>query len=206
MPGRSTGCARSSRRARERTRPAAGLLREAGPLVARIVETEAYGEDDPGSHAFAGRKTRRNATMFGPPGHLYVYFTYGMHWCANVVTGASGEGSAVLLRAAIPLRGLAAMAAARGRRDPRDLCSGPAKLAQAFGVTGDLDGADVVRGPVRITAGFPVEPGDVRTGPRIGLSRGTDIPWRFSVAAPAAGAPKARARRRAPSVRAQGPC
>lgn len=117
--------------------------------------------------------------MFGAPGHLYVYFTYGMHWCVNVVTGTAGEGSAVLLRAAIPLEGLEAMAFARGRSDPRELCSGPAKLAQAFGIDGGLDGADVVRGPVRIATGAPVAPGDVRTGPRVGLSRGTDIPWRF---------------------------
>lgn len=150
-----------------------------GPLVARIVETEAYGEDDPGSHAFGGRRTRRNATMFGPPGRWYVYFTYGMHWCVNVVTGRPEEGSAVLLRAAIPSEGLDRMAAARGRSDPRELCSGPAKLAQAFGMDGALDGTDVVRGPVRIAAGVPVDPATVRTGPRIGLSRGTEIPWRF---------------------------
>lgn len=161
----------------------------AGRLVARVVETEAYGEDDPGSHAFGGRMTRRNATMFGPPGHLYVYFTYGMHWCVNVVTGRPGEGSAVLLRAAIPLEGLDAMAAARGKDDPRALCSGPAKLAQAFRIDGALDGEDVTRGPVRIAAGVPVAPRDVRTGPRIGLTRGTEIPWRFLAIGPAVNDP-----------------
>lgn len=152
-----------------------------GRLVARIIETEAYAEDDPGSHAFGGRRTERNATMFGPPGHLYVYFTYGMHWCMNVVTGDLGEGSAVLLRAAIPLEGIGLMSAARGRSRLGDLCSGPAKLTQAFGIDGTFDGADVVRGPVRIRTGVPVDPGSVRTGPRIGLSRGTETPWRFFV-------------------------
>ncbi|MFM8944324.1 MAG: DNA-3-methyladenine glycosylase [Actinomycetota bacterium] len=157
-------------------------LTAAGPrgtrLVARIVETEAYGPHDPASHAFRGR-TRRNASMFGPPGRLYVYFTYGMHWCANVVTGREGEGSAVLLRAAVPLEGLAVMARRRGRDAPRDLCSGPAKLTQAFGIDGSLDGEDLLRVTVRIAAGTPAPRGAVRRGPRIGISRATDVPWRF---------------------------
>src|SRR5437879_11364025 len=114
-----------------------------GALVARIVEVEAYcGVEDPGSHAFRG-PTRRNATMFGPPGGLYVYFTYGMHWCANAVCGDVDEGVAVLLRAAEPLRALDVM---RRRRGPaairdRDLCSGPAKLCQALGLDRAYDGA-----------------------------------------------------------------
>ena len=149
-----------------------------GFLVARIVETEAYGPRDPASHAFRG-PTARNASMFGPPGHLYVYFTYGMHWCVNVVTGRPGEGSAVLLRGAIPLRGQEVMARRRGRDRERDLCSGPAKLAQAFGIDGGLDGADVVRGPVRLQTGVAPPPRAVLRGPRIGISRARDVPWRF---------------------------
>ena len=112
----------------------------------RIVEVEAYrGADDPGSHGFRG-PTRRTAVMFGPAGHLYVYFTYGMHWCANAVAGADGVAAAVLLRALTPLQGLDAMYEARGRaaRRDRDLCSGPAKLTQALGIDGALDGADLV--------------------------------------------------------------
>ena len=152
----------------------------------RIVEVEAYrGADDPGSHGFRGRTTR-NATMFGPPGHLYVYFTYGMHWCANVVAETDGAAAAVLLRALTPLKGLDTMYAARGpaaRRD-RDLCSGPAKLTQALGIDGHLDGADLVSGDRGVTIvddGQPPPP-DPAVTTRVGLSNGTDLPWRFCVA------------------------
>ena len=151
----------------------------------RIVEVEAYrGADDPGSHGFRGR-TKRNATMFDPPGRLYVYFTYGMHWCANVVAETDGVAAAVLLRALTPLEGLDAMYAARGpaaRRD-RDLCSGPAKLTQALGIDGTLDGADLVtadRGVTVFDDGRP-PPSTVAVTPRIGLTNGTDLPWRFHV-------------------------
>lgn len=151
-------------------------------LAARIVEVEAYAPDDPASHSFRG-PTERNRTMFGPPGYLYVYFTYGMHHCMNVVTGRSGEGAAVLLRAAEPLEGLAGMAARRGVSDPRLLCSGPARLAQAFGVTREHDGADLVRGPeLRILEGEPVPPARVSVTTRIGINHGTERPWRFLVA------------------------
>ncbi|MXY11684.1 MAG: DNA-3-methyladenine glycosylase [Acidimicrobiaceae bacterium] len=151
----------------------------------RIVEVEAYrGADDPGSHGFRG-KTRRNATMFGPPGHLYVYFTYGMHWCANVVAETDGVAAAVLLRALTPLDGLDAMYAARGpaaRRD-RDLCSGPAKLTQALGIDGALDGANLVTADRDVTIvddGRPPPQEPVVTT-RIGLTSGSDLPWRFHV-------------------------
>ena len=112
---------------------------------ARIVEIEAYcGDFDEAAHTFNG-KTARNATMFGPPGHLYVYFTYGMHWCANAVCGEENEGVGVLLRAAQPLTGLACMRALRARaRSDHDLCSGPAKLCQAFGITRADDGTDLL--------------------------------------------------------------
>ena len=152
----------------------------------RIVEVEAYrGADDPGSHGFRGM-TRRNATMFGPPGHLYVYFTYGMHWCANVVAETDGVAAAVLLRALTPLEGLEAMYAARrpaARRD-RDLCSGPAKLTQALGIDGDLNGADLVTGDHGVTIvndGQPPLP-DPAVTTRIGLTDGADLPWRFCIA------------------------
>ena len=151
----------------------------------RIVEVEAYrGADDPGSHGFRG-KTKRNAAMFGPPGRLYVYFTYGMHWCANVVAETDGVASAVLLRALTPLEGVDAMYAARGpvaRRD-RDLCSGPAKLTQALGIDGAFDGADLVTGDRGVTIvddGQPPPPDPVVTT-RFGLTNGADLPWRFHV-------------------------
>ncbi len=152
-----------------------GILRRA-----RIVETEAYGPDDPASHAFGG-ETRRNRVMFGPSGHLYVYFTYGMHWCMNVVTGEAREGSAVLLRAAEPLAGLDAMRRARRTTRDRDLCRGPARLAQAFGVDGSFDGADLCRGTLLwVSARTPPPRRSIVSGPRIGVTRGVDLPWRFS--------------------------
>jgi DNA-3-methyladenine glycosylase len=157
---------------------------QAGRLVARIVEVEAYcGSDDPGSHAYRG-PTRRNATMFGPPGHLYVYFTYGMHWCANVVAHRDDDASAVLLRAAAPLEGLAVMHLWRPKaRRERDLCSGPAKLAQALGITGDHDGDDLVRGPIRILDDGMPPPRRPGVSRRVGLSpgRGDEHPWRWFV-------------------------
>lgn len=152
--------------------------------AARIVEVEAYrGIDDPGSHAYRGR-TGRNATMFGPPGHLYVYFVYGMHWCANAVCGDDGEAMAVLLRAAAPLSGLEAM---RARRAPawrdRDLCSGPAKLCQAFGLDGTHDGADLVAscGGVCIVADGTAPPRQPGRSARVGLSDGADLALRWFV-------------------------
>ena len=150
----------------------------------RIVEVEAYrGEDDPGSHGFRG-PTKRNATMFGPPGHLYVYFTYGMHWCANVVAETDGVAAAVLLRALTPLEGLEAMYAARGpaARTERDLCSGPAKLTQALGIDGALDGADLVSGDRGVTIVDDDQPPPTpAVTTRIGLTRGAELPWRFYI-------------------------
>jgi DNA-3-methyladenine glycosylase len=150
-------------------------------LVARIVESEAYQQDDPASHSFAGR-TARNEVMFGPAGFLYVYFTYGMHFCMNAVTGRPGEGSAVLLRAAEPLAGLGSMAVRRGTSAPRLLCSGPARLAQAFGVARPLNGADLVGGgELWVSAGHRVTDDRVGIGPRVGVRRAPDVPWRFWV-------------------------
>ena len=156
-----------------------------GERVGRIVEVEAYaGAADPASHAFRGR-TVRNATMFGPPGHLYVYFTYGMHFCANVVCGLDGEASAVLLRGLTPVAGLDEMRAARGpaaRRD-RDLCSGPGKLCQALGLDRSFDGADLVTGDrgVRVVDDGTPPPERPGASGRIGLSVAADVPWRFYV-------------------------
>jgi DNA-3-methyladenine glycosylase len=153
-------------------------------VAARLVEVEAYcGADDPGSHSFRG-PTARNAAMFGPPGHLYVYFTYGMHWCANAVCGPGPVPHAVLLRAGAPVAGLHVMRARRpaARRD-RELCSGPARLAQAFGIDRALDGADLVRGAVRIVDDGTAPPRRPGVSTRIGLSigRGEDLAWRYTV-------------------------
>jgi len=151
---------------------------------ARIVETEAYcGAFDAAAHTYRGR-TARNAVMFGQPGLLYVYFTYGMHWCCNAVCGEEGEGVAVLLRAAEPLAGLEPMRAARpaAKRD-RDLCSGPARLCQAFGIDRRQDGIDLVTG----AGGFGIvddgvaPPPDPVVGPRIGIRHAADEPWRWHV-------------------------
>jgi DNA-3-methyladenine glycosylase len=143
---------------------------------ARIVEVEAYGPNDPASHAFRG-ETPRNAVMFGPPGHLYVYFTYGMHHCMNVVTGGTAEGSAVLLRAAEPLQGVEEMALRRGRERLLDLCSGPGRLAQALAVDRRHDGIDLVAGgDVWLEAGSRTEP--IAIGNRVGVHE-TDRRWRY---------------------------
>jgi DNA-3-methyladenine glycosylase len=153
-------------------------------IAARIVEAEAYcGSEDPGSHAYRGM-TRRNATMFGPPGHLYVYFTYGMHWCANVVGHADGDASAVLLRAAAPVAGLDAMRARRVRAgSDRELCAGPARLCQAFGLTREHDGVDLTRGEVRIVDDGVPPPAAPLVTPRVGLrpGEGDESAFRFVV-------------------------
>lgn len=155
-----------------------------GERAGRIVEVEAYrGALDPASHAFGG-ETPRTATMFGPPGGLYVYFTYGMHFCANIVGAEEGVAGAVLLRALAPLRGLEQMRLARpaARRD-RDLCSGPAKLCQALGIDRSFDGADLVtadRGVAIVDVGVP-PPADPGVSSRIGITAGADSPWRWFV-------------------------
>jgi DNA-3-methyladenine glycosylase len=156
-----------------------------GPIAGRIVEAEAYlgAGIDPGSHAFRG-PGKRNATMFGPPGRLYVYFTYGMHWCGNVVCNPSGGGGAVLMRALAPLDGLDAMWSRRPKaRRERDLCSGPARLCQALGLTGDLDGTDLAAGPVVLLDDGTPPPAEPGNSVRIGLSpgKGDESPWRWWV-------------------------
>ena len=141
-----------------------------------IVETEAYADDDPASHSFRGR-TRRNASMFGPPGRLYVYRSYGIHWCANVVCREEGVGAAVLLRALEPTLGLDEMRARRGVDDVRLLCSGPGRLTHALGLTGDHDGLPLDRPPFRLLE--PFEAIDVTAAPRVGLTQAGDLPWRY---------------------------
>jgi DNA-3-methyladenine glycosylase len=152
--------------------------------MGRIVEVEAYrGSDDPASHAYRGR-TPRTATMFGRPGHLYVYFTYGMHFCANVVCMPEGSAEAVLLRALAPVRGLDAMRAARpGARTDQDLTSGPAKLCQAMGITRDADGADLVtgRGGIRLMDDGVAPPGAPGVSGRVGIRHAKEQPWRWWV-------------------------
>ncbi len=159
-------------------------LPDGAVLRARIVETEAYDQDDPASHAYRGR-TPRVRVMFGPPGHLYVYFTYGMHHCMNVVTGPDGTASAVLLRAAQPLEGMERMSIRRRTDRVRDLCRGPARLAQAFDVDRRLDGADLVRGrEIWIERDPAAGAASIRCGPRVGIRVGTDLPWRFWIDGP----------------------
>ncbi len=156
----------------------------AGGVTVRLTEVEAYaGEADPGSHAFRGR-TPRTEVMFGPAGHAYVYFTYGMHWCTNVVTGVDGEASAVLLRAGEVVDGLDAALARRPGVRERDLCRGPARLCKALGIAGEHSGVDLLEeaSPVRLRPGAPVDPALVRTGPRVGVAGdGAAAPWRFWV-------------------------
>ncbi|GAB2623699.1 DNA-3-methyladenine glycosylase [Streptomyces capparidis] len=165
-----------------------------GPIELRLTEVEAYdGERDPGSHAFRGR-TARNAAMFGPPGHVYVYFTYGMWYCMNLVCGPEGRASAVLLRAGEVVRGADLARANRPRaRTDRELAKGPARLATALAVDRDLYGADAcpdgdpdvvtAHTPFRVLAGIPPRSDHVLTGPRTGLSgEGAATPWRFWIA------------------------
>lgn len=149
-----------------------------GTTAGRIVEVEAYcGQDDPGSHGFR-RRTARNAVMFGPPGFLYVYFTYGMHFCANLVTETDGVAGAVLLRAVEPLDGLELMGKRRGTERIVDLARGPARLCRAFGIDLAHNGIDLVDGPIWVDGRRALR-GTIRTSRRIGLPKGLDHPWRF---------------------------
>ena len=150
-----------------------------GRTAVVIEEVEAYGgADDPASHAYRGR-TVRNASMFGPAGTLYVYRSYGIHWCANVVTGPEGAGEAVLIRGGRVVEGMELVLARRRCRD--HLTDGPGKLTQALGITGDHDGTSVLAGPVRLEEGPAPDPAVVFRSPRIGISREAERPWRFVV-------------------------
>jgi DNA-3-methyladenine glycosylase len=151
-------------------------------VAIRLTEVEAYeGLDDPASHAFRGR-TSRTAVMFGPPGHLYCYFTYGMHWCANVVCGVDGVAAAVLLRAGAVVRGTdAAWARRPAARRERDLARGPARLAACLALDSAANGLDLCSdaSPVRLESLPSRRPNGVRTGPRVGITAAADRPWRF---------------------------
>ncbi len=142
----------------------------------QIVETEAYSPDDPASHGYR-RRTQRNASMFGPPGHAYVYRSYGLHWCLNLVCEPEGRASAVLVRALEPAAGLDAMRSRRGLDAPRLLCSGPGRLCQALGVTGVHDGAPLDERPFELLAAPPGV--QVVATRRIGITRGAELPWRY---------------------------
>ena len=146
-----------------------------------IVEVEAYDQDDPASHGFRGM-TARTASMFGPPGHAYVYRSYGIHWCLNLVCAEEGRSEAALVRALEPTAGLEAMRERRGLEAERALCSGPGKLCQALGIERTYDGADLLDSRVWVEdAGAPLGDEEVAAGPRIGITRALELPWRYGV-------------------------
>lgn len=147
-----------------------------------IVETEAYDREDPASHSFSG-PTLRNAAMFGPPGRAYVYRSYGIHWCLNLVCREEGHGAGVLIRAIEPVAGLDMMRARRGLDDVRVLCAGPGRVGQALGITHEHNGLPVDAPPFALLPAVPaMGPAQVISGPRIGISKAVDQPWRFGLA------------------------
>ncbi len=156
-----------------------GAVLRHGPVAVRLTEVEAYdGASDPASHAYRGR-TQRNAIMFGPPGHLYVYFSYGMHWAANIICGPDGMASGVLLRAGEVVDGLELARSRRGRCKDRDLARGPGRLTQALGLSAEHKGSALLDGgPVRLEPAA-VQPETIIAGPRVGVSVEADRPWRF---------------------------
>ena len=166
-------------RADEVARRLIGVVVLVDGVGGRIVETEAYDREDPASHAFSG-PTDRNAAMFGPPAHAYVYRSYGIHWCLNFVCREAGHGAGVLIRAIEPLAGLETMRARRDARDLVQLCSGPGKLCQALEVTRAFNGRSLAQPPFLLEAAPPGL--EVVAGPRIGISKAMDVPWRFGLA------------------------
>ncbi|RZL88037.1 MAG: DNA-3-methyladenine glycosylase [Variovorax sp.] len=145
----------------------------------RIVECEAYDRDDPASHSFAGR-TARNAVMFGPPGHAYVYRSYGIHWCLNFVCREEGHAAGVLIRALAPTAGLTRMRERRGMEDARLLCAGPGRVGQALGIDASFNGRALDAPPFQLLPAPDDQPAVVvDVGPRIGISKAAEVPWRF---------------------------
>jgi DNA-3-methyladenine glycosylase len=151
------------------------LFRGVGGL---IVEVEAYHHTEPAAHSFRGR-TERNAVMFGPPGFTYVYHSYGIHWCLNLVCEPEGSAAAVLIRALAPTQGLATMRRRRGVKDERLLCSGPGRLCEALGITGAHNGLALDRPPFELQA--RMEPVEIAIGPRIGITKAAELPWRYGL-------------------------
>jgi DNA-3-methyladenine glycosylase len=147
-------------------------------LIGRIVETEAYDQTDLASHSYMG-KTERTAVMFGPAGFLYVYFTYGMHYCCNVVVGTEGEGAAVLIRGIEPVEGREFMQAHRGNQRGHNITNGPAKLCQALRIDTSMNGHSLLEGPLRIIEQPPLSKNSIVQTTRIGISQAIDVPWRF---------------------------
>lgn len=148
-------------------------------LRGRIVETEAYDQTDVASHSYNG-ETPRTKVMFGPAGHLYVYFTYGMHYCCNVVVGEEGYGAAVLIRAVEPIAGVHIMEGRR-LRSGIDLTNGPAKFCQAFGIGKEQNGVDLQNGDIRLLPGDQLQVAEITQATRVGITKGKDVPWRFYV-------------------------
>jgi DNA-3-methyladenine glycosylase len=143
-----------------------------------VVEVEAYHHTDPAAHSFVGR-TARNAVMFGPPGRVYVYRSYGIHWCINFVCEPEGSAAAVLIRALKPTAGLKAMRRRRGVSNDRLLCAGPGRLCQALAITGSYNGAVLDQPPFALLA--PTAPAEIVAGPRIGISKAAELPWRYGL-------------------------
>jgi DNA-3-methyladenine glycosylase len=147
-------------------------------LIGKIVETEAYDQSDAASHSYKGQ-TPRTDVMFGQAGHLYVYFTYGMHYCCNIVCGKTGEGAAVLIRAIEPLAGEALMAENRGNKHGLEVTNGPAKLCQALRIDKQWNGHDLTEAPLKLVLQPSVEPKSIVQTTRVGISVAQDVPWRF---------------------------
>jgi len=156
-----------------------GMTLLVGGVGGIIVETEAYDREDPASHSFSG-PTPRNAVMFGPPGRAYVYLSYGIHWCLNFVCREAGHGAGVLIRALEPTTGVSTMIKRRRQEDPRMLCAGPGRLGQALAVTRELNGKRIDAAPFSLTAASTRA--RVVCGPRIGISKAIELPWRFGLA------------------------
>jgi DNA-3-methyladenine glycosylase len=177
--GARLGCDFFARGVHEVARDLIGATLLVDGVGGSIVEVEAYHPEDPASHGFRGR-TARNASMFGPPGHAYVYRSYGVHWCLNLVCDEEGTAAAVLLRALEPTEGVSHMRVRRRTDDPRLLCSGPGRLCEALGVTREHDGLALDRAPFELRAG--ARSLEVTTTPRIGITRAAELPWRYVLA------------------------
>jgi DNA-3-methyladenine glycosylase len=167
-----------ARRASDVARDLVGATLLVNGVGGMIVETEAYDSGDPASHSAKG-PTIRNAAMFGPPAHAYIYRSYGLHWCLNAVCGVTPDGSAVLIRALQPTAGLDVIEQRRGRSDLRLMCSGPGRLCQALAITGSMNGRSLFAGPFSID--FCHRPVEIVAAKRIGITRGADTLWRFGL-------------------------